>query len=36
LDTVKVLGLNKTVTSVTVNGMAYSKFLYNIQDHVRI
>ncbi len=36
LDTVKVLGLDKTVVTVTVNGKAYSNFLYNIPDRVRI
>ncbi len=36
LDTVKVLGLNHTVTDVTVNGKAYSNFLYNIPDNVCI
>jgi hypothetical protein len=36
LDIVKVLGLNKTVTNVNVNGKAYSNFLYNIPDDVCI
>jgi len=36
LDIVKVLGLNKTVTNVNVNGKAYSSFLYNIPDDVCI
>ncbi len=35
LDIVKVLGLNKTVTNVNVNGKPYSNFLYNIPDDVR-
>jgi hypothetical protein len=34
LDAVKVLGLNKTVTSVNVNGKPYSNFNYNIPDDV--
>jgi len=34
LDAVKVLGLNKSVTSVNVNGQAYSKFLYNATVNV--
>jgi hypothetical protein len=29
LDSVKVLGLNKPVTNVNVNGKAYSNFVYN-------
>ncbi len=36
LDMVKVLGLNKTVTNVNVNGKPYSNFLYNILDDVCI
>ncbi len=36
LDIVKVLGLNKTVTNVNVNGKAYPNFLYNIPDDVCI
>jgi hypothetical protein len=36
LDLVKVLGLNKTVTNVNVNGKAYPNFLYNIPDDVCI
>jgi hypothetical protein len=34
LDTVKVLGLNKAVTGVNVNGKAYSSFLYDIPNNV--
>ncbi len=36
LDIVKVLGLNKTVANVNVNGKAYSNFVYNIPDDVCI
>jgi hypothetical protein len=36
LDTVKVLGVNKAVATVAVNGKAYSSFLYNIPDQVCI
>jgi len=36
LGMVKVLGLNKTVTKVNVNGKVYSNFLYNIPDDVCI
>jgi hypothetical protein len=36
LGLVKVLGLNKTVTNVKVNGKAYPNFLYNIPDDVCI
>ncbi len=36
LNTVKVLGLNRTVTNVNVNGKAYSNFVYNIPDDVCI
>ncbi len=36
LDTVKVLGLNKTVTTVNVNGKPYPNFVYNILDDVCI
>jgi hypothetical protein len=36
LDTVKVLGLNKTVTNINVNGKAYPNFVYNIPDDVCI
>ncbi|UJR37338.1 hypothetical protein I4U23_030046 [Adineta vaga] len=34
LGMVKVLGLNKTVTNVNVNGKVYSSFLYNSPDDV--
>jgi hypothetical protein len=34
LDTVKVLGLENTVTNVTVNGKPYSDFHYNSEDGV--
>jgi hypothetical protein len=36
LGMVKVLGLNKSVSNVNVNGKAYSNFLYNIPDDVCI
>ena len=36
LGMVKVLGLNKTVTGVSVNGKVYSNFLYNSLDDVCI
>jgi hypothetical protein len=36
LAMVKVLGLNRTVTNVNVNGKPYSNFLYNIPDDVCI
>ncbi len=36
LDLVKVLGLNKTVTNVDVNGQPFSNYLYNIPDNVCI
>ena len=36
LDIVKVLGVNKQVTQVKVNGKLYSNFLYNILDQVCI
>ncbi len=36
LGTVKVFGLNQSVTNVSVNGKAFSNFLYNIPDHVCI
>ncbi len=36
LDIIKVLGLNKTVSNVNVNGKAYSNFVYNIPDDVCI
>ena len=31
---VKVLGVNKSVSNVTVNGTLYSQFLYNTFDNV--
>ncbi len=34
LGIVKVFGLNQSVTNVSVNGKAFSNFLYNIPDHV--
>ncbi len=34
LDLVKILGVNKSVTNVTVNGKSYSNYLYNIPDQV--
>ncbi|CAF3499233.1 unnamed protein product [Rotaria sp. Silwood1] len=34
LDIVKVLGVNKPVTGVTVNGKTYTNFLYNIPDQI--
>ena len=36
LGIVKVLGLNKTVTNINVNGKGYSNFVYNIADDVCI
>ena len=36
LGMVKVLGLNKNVTNVNINGKAYSNFIYNIPDNVCI
>jgi len=36
LGLVKVLGVNQTVTGVTVNGKSYSNFLYNIPDKVLV
>lgn len=35
LDVVRVLGFNKVVTSVTVNGNDHKDFDYNIPDQVR-
>ena len=34
LDIVKILGVNKAVHTVTINGKDYSKFLYNTPDQV--
>jgi len=34
LDLVKILGVNKSVTSVIVNGKPYSNYLYNIPDQI--
>jgi hypothetical protein len=34
LGMVKVLGLKKTVTNVSVNGKSYLNFVYNIPDDV--
>jgi hypothetical protein len=34
LDIIKILGVNETVTGVTINGKAYPNFLYNIPDQV--
>jgi hypothetical protein len=34
LGMVKVLGLKKPVTNVSINGKSYSNFLYNIPDDV--
>ncbi|CAF4135854.1 unnamed protein product [Rotaria magnacalcarata] len=34
LDIVKVLGVNKPVNSVNVNGKTYKSFLYNIPDQI--
>ncbi|CAF5129605.1 unnamed protein product, partial [Rotaria magnacalcarata] len=34
LDLIKILGVNKFVTSVTVNGKIYSNYLYNIPDKI--
>ena len=34
LDIVKVLGVDKPVTSVSINGKASTNFLYNIPDQV--
>ncbi|CAF3535176.1 unnamed protein product [Rotaria sp. Silwood1] len=36
LDLVKILGVNKFVTNVTVNGKIYSNYLYNIPDQVLV
>jgi hypothetical protein len=36
LGLVKVLGVNKAVTNVNVNGKAYANYLYNIPDNVCI
>ncbi|CAF3436622.1 unnamed protein product, partial [Rotaria sp. Silwood2] len=36
LDLVKILGVNKFVTNVTVNGKIYSNFLYNIPDQILV
>jgi hypothetical protein len=35
LDLVKILAIDKPVTSVTVNGKAYPNYHYNFLDHVR-
>ena len=35
LDTVKVLGVNETVTNVNVNGKSFSNFLYDSSNDVR-
>ena len=35
LELVKVLGVSKPVTGVTVNGKLYPNYLYNIPDQVR-
>lgn len=34
LDIVKILGVNKAIADVKINGNTYTKFLYNIQDEV--
>jgi hypothetical protein len=34
LDILKILGVNKPVGSVNVNGKDYTNFLYNIPDQV--
>ncbi|CAF2048966.1 unnamed protein product [Rotaria magnacalcarata] len=34
LDLVKILGINKPITSVTVNGKAYSDYLYDFLDQI--
>ena len=34
LELVKILGVNKPVSEVRVNGKAFSKYLYNIPDQV--
>ena len=36
LDTVTVLGLNRTVTNVNVNGQAYTNFSYFSENDVCI
>ena len=36
LDQVSILGVSKPVTSVTVNGKAFSNYLYNFLDGVCI
>lgn len=35
LDTVKVLGVNETVSNVNVNGKPFSNFLYDSSNDVR-
>ena len=35
LELVQVLGVNKAVTNVTVNGKDYQQFVYNVPDQVR-
>ncbi|CAF1325747.1 unnamed protein product [Adineta steineri] len=34
LELVKILGVNKTVTNVNINGKSYTNFLYNIFDQI--
>jgi hypothetical protein len=34
LDLVKILGVDKPASGVTVNGKAFTKYLYNIPDQV--
>ena len=36
LDLVKILGVNKPVTNVTVNKKSYQNYLYNMFDDVLI
>ncbi len=36
LNLVKILGVNKPITTVTINGKTYSNFLYNTFDQVCI
>ena len=34
LDLIKVLGMHKAVSNVTVNGKAFFKYQYDVLDHV--
>ena len=34
LDLVRILGVNKSVTNVTIDGQAYPNYLYNFLDKV--